>query len=34
MNCQIGSLFEQLSEEDFKGNLVILEPGRIRVRRR
>lgn len=34
MNRQIGSLFEQLSEEDFKGNLVILEPGRIRVRRR
>ena len=34
MNRQIGSMFEQLSEEDFKGSLVILEPSRIRLRRR
>jgi predicted nuclease of predicted toxin-antitoxin system len=34
LNRQIELMCANLSEEDFRGNLVILEPGRIRVRRR
>ena len=33
LNRQINSLFDNLTENDFKGNLVILEPGKIRVRK-
>ncbi|MDI6760697.1 MAG: DUF5615 family PIN-like protein [Candidatus Brocadiaceae bacterium] len=34
LNSQIIKAFGSLTEEDFKGNLVILEPGRIRIRRK
>ena len=33
MNRQISMALETLTEEDFKGNLVVLEPGRTRIRR-
>ena len=33
MNRQITKAFESLTEADFVGNLIILEPGRIRVRK-
>jgi predicted nuclease of predicted toxin-antitoxin system len=34
LNTQIIKAFDTLTEEDFNGNLVILEPGRIRIRRK
>lgn len=34
LNNQIIKAFEPLSEIDFKGNLIILEPGKIRIRRK
>ncbi|MBI3583099.1 MAG: DUF5615 family PIN-like protein [Nitrospinae bacterium] len=34
LNKQIIKAFDNLTEEDFKGNLIILEPGKIRVRRK
>jgi len=34
LNRQVSSLLENLTEADFKENLVILEPGKVRVRRR
>lgn len=34
LNRQINAAFDNLSESDLKGNLIILEPGKIRVRRR
>jgi predicted nuclease of predicted toxin-antitoxin system len=33
LNNKIIKAFDTLSEEDFKGNLIILEPGKIRIRR-
>jgi hypothetical protein len=33
MNREIVASLMELSEKDFKGNLTILEPGRIRIRR-
>jgi len=34
LNRQISKEFDNLAEDDFKGNLIILEPGKIRIRRR
>ena len=34
LNRQIIKAFDNLAEADFKGNLIILEPGKIRVRRK
>ena len=34
LNNQIINRFDILNEADFKGNLIILEPGRIRIRRK
>ncbi len=34
LNNQIIKAFDNLTEADFKGNLIILEPGKIRVRRK
>ena len=34
LNNQIIKAFETLNEIDFKGNLIILEPGKIRIRRK
>jgi predicted nuclease of predicted toxin-antitoxin system len=34
MNDQIRKAFDNLTADDFKGNLIVLEPGKIRVRRR
>ncbi|MFH1538462.1 MAG: DUF5615 family PIN-like protein [bacterium] len=34
MNKQIGAALDSLSEDDVKGNLVVIEPGKIRIRRR
>jgi len=34
LNQQISREFDNLTEDDFKGNLIILEPGKIRIRRR
>ena len=34
LNRQLGTLLDQMSEDDLKGNLVVFEPGKIRVRRR
>ena len=34
LNNQIIKAFETLAEIDFKGNLIILEPGKIRIRRK
>lgn len=34
LNDQIIKAFSNLAETDFKGNLIILEPGRIRIRRK
>lgn len=34
LNGQITKAFSNLTETDFKGNLIILEPGRIRIRRK
>ncbi|TET41121.1 MAG: hypothetical protein E3J66_05830 [Dehalococcoidia bacterium] len=34
MNRQILERFEDLSKEDFRENLIIVEPGRIRIRRK
>ena len=33
INRQIIVAFDSLTENDFKGNLIILEPGRVRIRR-
>jgi len=33
LNRQISREIDNLTEDDFKGNLIILEPGKIRVRR-
>ena len=33
LNKQIIKAFDTLTEADFKGNLIILEPGKIRIRR-
>lgn len=34
LNGQITKAVSNLTETDFKGNLIILEPGRIRIRRK
>lgn len=34
LNNQILKAFDELKEEDLKGNLIILEPGKIRIRRK
>jgi predicted nuclease of predicted toxin-antitoxin system len=34
INGQITKALENLTEEDFTGNLIILEPGRIRIRKK
>lgn len=34
LNSQIIKAFDTLIEIDFKGNLIILEPGKIRIRRK
>jgi len=34
LNGQIINAFSNLAESDFRGNLIILEPGRIRIRRK
>jgi len=34
LNSQIIRAFETLSEIDFKGNLIIIEPGKVRIRRK
>ncbi len=34
LNNQIIKAFETLTETDFKGNLIILEPGKIRLRKK
>jgi predicted nuclease of predicted toxin-antitoxin system len=33
INRQIIVAFDSLTENDFKGNLIIIEPGRVRIRR-
>ena len=33
LNHQIGIAFDRIKEADFKSNLIILEPGKIRIRR-
>ena len=33
INHQIIGRFRDLTEEDFKGNLIIVEPGKVRIRR-
>lgn len=34
LNNQIAKAFDTLTETDFKGNLIILEPGKVRIRRK
>lgn len=34
INRQIIEAFDQFAESDFKGNLIILDPGKIRIRRK
>ncbi|MBE0428100.1 MAG: DUF5615 family PIN-like protein [Nitrospirae bacterium] len=34
LNNQIIKAFDNLTETDFKGNLIIVEPGKIRIRRK
>ncbi|MBI1769872.1 MAG: DUF5615 family PIN-like protein [Bacteroidetes bacterium] len=34
INRQLVERFKELSEEDFKGNLIIIDPGKIRIRRK
>jgi len=34
INCQLLERFENLSEDDFNGNLIIIEPWKIRIRRK
>ena len=34
LNNQIVKAFMNLTEDDFKGNLVIIEPGKLRIRRK
>lgn len=34
LNNQIIKAFEPFSEIDFKGNLIIIEPGKVRIRRK
>jgi len=34
INKQIIEAFDHLTESDFKGNLIILDPGKIRIRRK
>jgi predicted nuclease of predicted toxin-antitoxin system len=33
LNRQLDSYLDNLKEDDFRGNLIILEPGRIRIRK-
>lgn len=33
LNSQLIKAFDSLTEMDFKGNLIIIEPGKIRIRR-
>jgi len=33
LNRQLDLYFDNLEEADFRGNLIILEPGRMRIRR-
>ncbi len=34
INRQLVEAFRDLTDEDFKGNLIIVEPGRVRIRRK
>jgi predicted nuclease of predicted toxin-antitoxin system len=34
INRHLLERFEDISEDDFKGNLIIMEPGKIRIRRK
>lgn len=34
INRQVLEIFKELSEDDFKGNLIIIEPRKVRIRRR
>ncbi|MDA8214200.1 MAG: DUF5615 family PIN-like protein [Nitrospiraceae bacterium] len=34
LNNQILKVFDNLDETDFKGNLIIIEPGKVRIRRK
>jgi predicted nuclease of predicted toxin-antitoxin system len=34
INRQLVERFRELREEDFKGNLIIIEPGKIRIRKK
>jgi len=34
VNCHLLQRFEDLSEDDFRGNLIIIEPRKIRIKRR
>lgn len=34
INSQISDAFNNLTDSDFKGNLIILEPGKMRIRRK
>lgn len=34
LNNQIIKAFDNLTEADFEGNLIILEPGKVRIRRK
>ena len=33
INCELVRMFVGLSEDDLRGNLVILEPGKVRIRK-
>lgn len=34
INKQLHKVFNDLQENDFKGNLIIIEPGKVRIRRK
>mgnify|MGYP001082692854 CR=1 FL=1 len=34
INYQLARRFRDLTEDDFKGSLIIIEPGRVRIRRK
>ena len=34
INRQVLEIFEDLSEKDFKGNLIIIEPRKVRIRKK
>jgi len=34
LNSQIIKAFDNLAKAEFKGNLIIIEPGKVRIRRR